>query len=78
MARSKVYRVTVVEKQTCSLVIRAKNKKQAEEIALELVSDSPGDYFDPDWPDYDTGKVEEVKDTKGVEIDNDDCEEDED
>lgn len=55
----KEFKVTVVSKQRCVVTVKAKDKQEAQVKALDLVSDAPGDYFEPDYPDYDTESVTE-------------------
>lgn len=57
----KEFKVTVVSKQRCVVTVKAKDKQEAQAKALDLVSDAPGDYFEPDYPDYDTESVTENK-----------------
>ena len=53
----KEFKVTVVSKQRCVVTVKANNPQEAEAKALDLVTDAPGDYFEPDYPDYDTESV---------------------
>lgn len=55
----KRFEVTVIDTRRCVITVEAKNEQEAREKALDIVSDAPGDYFEPDYPDYDTEKVVE-------------------
>ena len=57
----KEFKVTVIDTRRCVITVEAKNEQEAQEKALDIVSDAPGDYFEPDYPDYDTEKVVELQ-----------------
>lgn len=75
--KKKVYEVVIKEIATTSIFVAAYSKEQAENIAFDKFTDDPGEYSEPDYPDYKVEKVV-VSDGSYVDIDVDDFEDDED